>query len=137
MAVLQAKEKIPSILLVEDMLMVQIVTTQLLASLHCAVDVASSGEEALKFFESNDYDIVLMDIGLPGMDGFEATRCLRETEKGKRVPILAVTAHAVDEIKDQGHAFGMTELISKPLVRDKIDKLLNDYFYKKRGQDET
>lgn len=131
MAVLQAKENIPRILLVEDMLMVQIVTTQLLASLHCAVDVASTGEEALKFFESNDYDIVLMDIGLPGMDGFEATRCLRETEKGKRVPILAVTAHAVNEVKDHGHAVGMTELISKPLVRDKVDKLLNDYFYEK------
>jgi two-component system, sensor histidine kinase and response regulator len=86
-----------SILLVEDNLVNQKVATRLLARLGHSVVVASDGVKALEVFTHDAFDLILMDVQMPIMGGYEATRSIREREQGtgRRVPIVALTAHAM------------------------------------------
>ena len=86
------------------------------------VIVASSGEEALVKFQSDqDFDFVLMDIQMPGMDGVETTQRIRQWEKEKhlpRTPIIALTANAMESQKNQYLSAGMDGFHSKPIRAD-------------------
>ncbi|WP_147820805.1 ATP-binding protein [Salidesulfovibrio onnuriiensis] len=95
-----------------------------LAKTACQVDFADHGEAALEKFRENDYDIVLMDIQMPIMDGFEATRRIREYEKENNLPptpVIAVTANALSEDRGRCIAAGCTFYLSKPIT--KVDLL--------------
>jgi two-component system sensor histidine kinase/response regulator len=87
------------------------------------ISVASNGKEALAAWEQETFDLVLMDIQMPEMDGFEATRILRRREQrtGTYVPIVAMTAHAMKGDRERCLKAGMDDYVSKPL---QIDKLL-------------
>lgn len=74
-----------------------------------------SGEDCLKVTETEDFDLVLMDISLPGIDGKEATQHLRQTERYKNTPIIALTAHAIKGEDEEIMKSGVDELITKPL----------------------
>ena len=117
------------ILLVEDSPMNQKVATEILKRFGCQVEVAADGLDAVRMFESNDYDLVFMDIHMPVMDGFEAARTIREKEKGrKRIPIVAMTALAMPGDRERCLASGMDDYIAKPIrstaVRDVLLKML-------------
>lgn len=91
-----------------------------------SVSVAENGEAAVKKWEEGAYDLILMDVQMPVMDGIEASTMIREKEKstGKRTPILAVTAYAIDECKKSCQAAGMDDFISKPIdLKDLWDKV--------------
>src|SRR5690606_2788491 len=84
------------VLLVEDNRTNQILIQGLLAKQECDVKVVSSGEEAVEECREREFDLILMDIEMPGMDGFEATRRIRKAEPPeKRVPVFALTAHVL------------------------------------------
>jgi signal transduction histidine kinase/CheY-like chemotaxis protein len=104
-------------LVVEDNKVNQLVATHMLERLGCRVDVASNGQEALRILEGTGYDVVFMDCEMPGMDGFELTRLIREKEGSTkaRLPIVAVTAHAMIGDRERCLASGMDGYLSKPL----------------------
>src|SRR6056297_509750 len=107
------------LLLVEDNPVNQQVARGLLKRLGIeAVDLADNGAEALKAVATKDFDLILMDIQMPEMDGYEATSKLREREKqtgGRRTPIIALTAHAMNGDREQCLTRGMDGYVTKPI----------------------
>jgi len=118
------------ILLVEDNMTAQWMQKSLLLSLGCIIDVADSGEEALEFFEPGKYNLVIMDIGLPGMQGDSVSEQIRKREQDSQfhVPIIALTAHTTDEIKQHCLNAGMENVFSKPLLLDQAKLILEQYY---------
>lgn len=108
------------VLLVEDNLVNQLVAKELLVSMEARVVVAENGQIALQQLEDNDFDIVLMDIQMPVMDGLTATKLIREQEKHQHLPIVAMTAHAREEDKEKSLAAGMNFHIAKPVSAEKL-----------------
>ena len=107
------------ILLVEDNPVNQRVAQRLLQKLSARVTVANNGEEALARLAAASFDLVLMDCQMPVMDGFTATRRIRELEQqrgtGKRLPIIALTANVMSEDREQCAAAGMDAHLGKPI----------------------
>ncbi|MGD9022846.1 MAG: response regulator, partial [Deltaproteobacteria bacterium] len=120
-----------NVLLVGDNIVNQKVVTAILKKRGHAVTLASTGHEALSTLERERFDVVLMDVQMPEMDGFEATGLIREKEKvdGEHVPIIAMTAHAMQGDREKCLAAGMDDYISKPIrpedLLSVIDKTLN------------
>jgi signal transduction histidine kinase/CheY-like chemotaxis protein len=107
-----------SILLVEDNSANMRVTLALLETLGCRVTPARNGLEAVGTYRANQFDIVLMDCQMPEMDGYEATRAIRQIEgfQGRRTPIVALTAHAMEGSRETSLESGMDDQITKPLT---------------------
>jgi two-component system cell cycle response regulator DivK len=78
--------------------------------------VASNGKEALEVAESSRPDLILMDLRMPVMDGYEATLLLRQTEWGKNLPIIAVTAASNEEYREKALRVGCSDFIAKPII---------------------
>lgn len=99
-----------------------------LKKLGCCYEVAENGRLAVESFERNQYDVILMDVQMPEMDGLEATRIIRNKEKdtNNRIPIIALTASAMIEDIDKCLAAGMDAHISKPLKLDKLRETINN-----------
>jgi len=91
-----------------------------------AVTLANHGGEALAALECNAFDLVLMDVQMPEMDGFEATRAIRNREMstGHHVPIVAMTAHAMKGDRERCLAAGMDDYLAKPVQRSELDRVL-------------
>ncbi|MBE7159004.1 MAG: response regulator, partial [Rhodospirillales bacterium] len=107
-----------SILLVEDNPANLRVTQALLETLGCQVSVAQNGLQALTTYRTTSFDLVLMDCQMPEMDGYEATRAIRQLEsmQHRRTPIIALTAHAMEGSREAALASGMDDQITKPLT---------------------
>jgi signal transduction histidine kinase/ActR/RegA family two-component response regulator len=109
------------ILLVEDVPESRTLTAAVLRQLGMKVDLAAGGADAVAAVRANRYDAILMDIGLPVMDGFEATRRIRERERGDtEVPIIALTAKVSQGICEQCLDAGMDDYLAKPVTRDSM-----------------
>jgi PAS domain S-box-containing protein len=111
------KEKV-TILLVEDDLINQRVTKSILAKFGYSVDIAGNGHEALDLLEKNDYVLILMDCMMPVMNGYDATRAIRDHASKVRnhsIPVIALTANALREDRDICLAAGMDDYLVKPL----------------------
>jgi len=112
------------VLLVEDNEMNQQVATELLESAGAIVTVANHGGEAVKFLTAGDqapeFDVVLMDLQMPEMDGFTATRLLRSDARLEKFPIIAMTAHALVEERQRCFDAGMNDHVSKPIDPDNL-----------------
>jgi CheY-like chemotaxis protein len=124
-------EKIkPNILLVEDTRIAAIVASSLLTSAGCLVDIAETGTDALKLVSQKKYDLILMDIGLPDIDGIAVTKQIKEQETVKHIPIIALTAHDKEELKQKCLDVGMEKVLPKPLTAEQVNNLLNTYLKK-------
>jgi PAS domain S-box-containing protein len=110
------------ILLVEDNVMNQKLTTAIMKKMNYRLTTANNGTEAVQKTATNYYDLVLMDLQMPEMDGFEATAVIREREvkTGDHLPIVAITAHAIKGDRDKCIAAGMDEYVSKPIDSKKL-----------------
>lgn len=120
------------ILVVEDMAINQMLMTSVLAKFGCVTDIAHNGAEAVDMFQQKDYDLVFMDFHMPEMDGFDATRLIRQHEqdaKLKRHPIIALTADALEGDRDSSLAAGMDDYVSKPVQMATIEKTLKKHLH--------
>ncbi|MEK6237717.1 MAG: response regulator, partial [Planctomycetales bacterium] len=110
------------VLLAEDNLFNQRLAFRLLERMGHAVTLASNGKEAVAIMEDRAFDFILMDVQMPEMDGFEATAVIRKRESrtGGRVPIIAMTAHAMVGDRDRCIKAGMDDYVSKPIRFDQL-----------------
>ena len=110
------------ILVVEDLPENQILMTHLLEHQGHSVIIASNGKEAVRLFEVETYDLVLMDLQMPEMGGFEATVQIRtmERSKGGHTPVIGVTAYAMKGDRERCLSVGMDEYIAKPIHREQL-----------------
>lgn len=108
------------ILLVEDNPVNQLVAKGMLAKLGCQVELATQGVEALARLEEQAFDLVLMDCNMPVMDGYEATRRIRERGRCPGLPIVALTANAMPEERERCRAAGMDDYLAKPFRREDL-----------------
>jgi PAS domain S-box-containing protein len=110
------------VLLVEDVLINQRVATELLESCGIHVDVADHGREAIRLLsaEAERYDLVLMDIQMPEMDGYETVRAVREELRLTDLPVVGLTAHALDRERGRGLASGMNDYLIKPIEPEQL-----------------
>jgi len=108
------------VLIVDDNEFNQEIVFEYLTSNGITAETAADGREALKLLERNDFDAVLMDCQMPVMDGFEATRKIREQEKFKDLPVIALTANVMTCDLDRAVSVGMNDYISKPFNPETI-----------------
>lgn len=113
------------ILIVEDNLTNQLVLLGLLEDYVKEIDIANNGKEALDLFKSGKYELILMDLQMPIMDGYEATKIIREIDKD--IPIIALSANAMTEEVEKTKAYGMNEHLAKPIDVEKLFATLSKY----------
>jgi PAS domain S-box-containing protein len=115
------------ILLAEDNPANQKLATYILQERGHAIDIASDGREAVRMVEQNRYDVILMDLQMPGMDGFEATAAIRKHEgDGRRMPIIAMTAYAMKGDRDRCLAADMDGYLAKPFNMQEVISLVEN-----------
>lgn len=108
------------ILVVEDNEINRLVVTDILKNAGFTVDEAKNGDEAVKAVNKERYDLVLMDIQMPVLDGYESTILIREKHAKEELPIIALTADAVVETRNKVFKIGMNDYLSKPIDIDKL-----------------
>ena len=116
------------ILLAEDHAFNQRVASLMLAKLGHVVTFAANGREAIAALARQSFDLVMMDLQMPVMDGFEATAAIRSAEQGtpRHIPIIALTAHAMKEDRQRCLEAGMDGYVSKPIQRDELRQAIED-----------
>jgi two-component system sensor histidine kinase/response regulator len=117
-----------NILVVDDNLINQKLACRLLEKQGHSVMVANNGQEALKTLEDSQFDLVLMDIQMPEMDGIAATETIRASEAGKpcRLPIVALTAHATEDDRQRCLQAGMDGYVTKPIQPPALFQVMAD-----------
>jgi CheY-like chemotaxis protein len=118
----------PKILLVEDNEMNRDMLSRRLQRKGYGVVIALDGEEALTLAATEDPDLILMDISLPVMDGWEVTRRLKANEQTRHIPVIALTAHALSSDREKAFEIGCDDYDTKPVefvrLSEKIENLL-------------
>jgi two-component system cell cycle response regulator DivK len=110
----------PKILLVEDNEMNRDMLSRRLVRRGFDVAIAADGEAGVAMAQAGGYDLVLMDMSLPGIDGWEATRRLRAQPETRAVPVIALTAHAMAGDRERALAAGCNDYDTKPVELDRL-----------------
>ncbi len=126
------------ILLAEDNPINRRVALTMLEKIGYLTETAENGVEVLERTEGRNFDLILMDIQMPEMDGFEATRLLRDREKlekREKIPIIAMTAHALAEYREKCLAAGMDDYVTKPVTPKNLQKILQKHLERAKSED--
>ena len=117
------------LLLAEDDYFNIFIAQQFFKKWNITFDVAKTGQQVIERLESKSYDLVLMDLQMPDMDGYEATEIIRNSPVAayRNIPIIALTASAILDIKDQAFAIGMNDCLSKPFNPDDLFRKIQQY----------
>jgi CheY-like chemotaxis protein len=117
-----------NILVAEDNPVNALLASKLLKKQGHTVELAVNGIQAVEKSAKGTFDLILMDVQMPGMDGFEATRAIRERERNtsRHIPILAVTAHALNGYKELCLGAGMDGYLTKPIRTDELFAVLSE-----------
>jgi CheY-like chemotaxis protein len=123
------------LLIAEDNQINVILAKQFMKQWDVECDVAENGEIALMLVQTHDYDMVLMDLQMPEMDGYQATRAIRELpgDKYKKLPIIALTASAMLDIQDMAFTVGMNDYVSKPFNPNELHRKIELYSRQKES----
>jgi len=118
-----------AILLAEDNRINQTLALKLLGKMGHRVQLAETGVQALKLYQQQSFDLILMDVQMPEMGGIEATQAIRQLEhlQGQRIPIIALTAHAMQSDEEKCLAAGMDGYLTKPIDRQKLQDALERF----------
>jgi CheY-like chemotaxis protein len=123
------------VLVVEDNPVNRMVAIGMLEGLGCVVETAEDGVVALEMMAQRDFDVVLMDVQMPRMDGYAATRELRLRERDGRIPVIALTAAAVEGERERCLASGMDDFLTKPIDLSALRTVLNRWTHDDGGQE--
>lgn len=115
------------VLLVEDNMLNQVLAKKILQQFGCEVTIADNGEIAVETVATKTFDIVLMDIQMPVMDGYSASLKIREMESMKKLPIIAMTAHIMTGEREKCVSYGMNDYLSKPFKVDALFEMISSY----------
>jgi len=122
------------LLMVEDNKICQAIQKLILESFGCSVDIAGSGEKALTMF-SNGYDVIILDVKLPGINGIEVSKAIRKLGHGKKIPIIGLTSENT-EMHKECLAAGYNQVIAKPANHAQLAKILQTYYKEKQRDNE-
>jgi CheY-like chemotaxis protein len=122
------------VLVAEDNPVNQKLAIRMLEKFNMSVDIAATGREVLGMLEKGAYELVFMDCQMPEMDGYEATARIRQSEQdsGKHLPIIAMTANAMQGDREKCLSAGMDDYIAKPIRREAITEMLQKWAPKSR-----
>lgn len=121
------REGTARVLLVEDNPVNQMVAKGMLVKLGYQVQVAAHGAEALEMLEQEPIDLILMDCNMPVMDGYEASRRIRNNGRWLQLPIIALTANALPDDRERCRAAGMNDYLAKPFRREELAAMLDTW----------
>jgi CheY-like chemotaxis protein len=118
-----------NVLLVEDNFINQVAAKGLLKMMNVEVTVANHGKEALSMIAAKNFQLVLMDLQMPVMDGFESTSKIRAMEDPyfKQIPIIAFSASYILDSKEKANELGMTDVLDKPFTLDDLKNKIRTY----------
>lgn len=117
------------VLVAEDSSVIQNLTKKVLQFQNYDIDSVKNGEEVLKAIKTNEYDIILMDIGMPKMDGMECTRQIRALDDKQKanIPIVAITGNAKNYSEEEFTNVGINEYIQKPINFDHLVEVVKKF----------
>jgi len=120
------------ILLAEDNIINQKIISKMLEKYHVVIDIVGNGVEAVRLYNSNNYDLVLMDLQMPELDGFEATSIIRLSEKHihNQTPIVAFSANAYEDDRKKAFDAGVDDFLSKPIKPEELYGIIAKYSIK-------
>ncbi len=121
----------PKILLTEDNPINQEVACIMLESIGCEVEIAENGSEAVDALAAKQFDLIFMDCQMPVMDGFEATRTIRSQSSQNNIPVVALTANAMERDRELCIASGMDDYLSKPVKQNELQSTLEKWLYQR------
>ncbi|MCU7890253.1 MAG: response regulator, partial [Candidatus Thiodiazotropha sp. (ex Ustalcina ferruginea)] len=126
------------VLVAEDNLINQAVINEMLQLLNCTVTLATNGKETLELLQQERYDLILMDIQMPEMDGYQATRLIRENEtEPEHITIIAITANVMDGDQNKCIEAGMDDYLGKPLKQEQLERALKKWLTPDKPQVHT
>jgi CheY-like chemotaxis protein len=111
------------VLIVEDLLLCQKVTLSMLPPPHFLTDVVATGEDALEKY-SQGFDLILLDLGLPQLSGFEVCQIIRKERSNTKIPIIAYSAAMDDSVSEECFAVGFSGILSKPCTKEQLHAIL-------------
>ena len=118
-----------NILIVDDIFVNRLLLSEIVKKIGCNYQEAKNGKEAVDFLKTKDYDMVLMDIEMPVMNGLETTRYIRDKfeEPKNNIPIVAITAYNPSDFFDEFKSAGFDGLITKPYLKGKVTKIISKF----------
>ena len=119
----------PKLLIVDDIYVNRVLLSEIAREIGCEFAMASNGKEAIRILESDTFDMVLMDIEMPVMNGLETTKYIRTNLDSRisKIPIVALTAHNPNDFFEEFNLAGFNELLTKPYLISKIQGVVDKF----------